>query len=87
MVDKFRTKRGDLTPYALACGYEQQQEINNIRVSLWGNGGPVYHVRAHDFNTHARVFWKSSLKLTECRQWYKQYVKHLKEVHDDDPNG
>ena len=72
MVDKFRTKRGDLTPYALACGYIQVKDINNVRVTLWRSGDSVYHVQAHNVETHTRIFWKSSPRLTEARQWYKQ---------------
>ena len=83
MVDVFRTKRGDLTRFALACGYVQKEEINNVRVALFHEGGPHYHVRAHNLDTHSLLFWKSSSKLTKCRQWYKRYAKHLKEIHDE----
>ena len=72
MVDKFEKSNGDLTVYALACGYVQIKEVNNIRVSLWRDSGPVYHVRVYNFDTHDRVIWKSSPNLTEARQWYKQ---------------
>ena len=82
MIDMFKTKRGDLTAYALACGYVEREEINNVRVALFHEGGPHYHVRAYNLDTGSLIFWKSSSKLTKCRQWFRQYVKHLKEVHD-----
>ena len=74
MNDKFRNKQNQLTPYALACGYIEQTEINGKRVTLWGDCG-FYHVRNHDFNSHSRVFWKTYKKLTTARKAYRQAIK------------
>ncbi len=74
MKDKFKTKQGYLTPYALLCGYIEQTEVEGKRVTLWGECG-VYHVRNHDFNSHSRIFWKTYEKLTNARKAYKQAIK------------
>ena len=68
--DKFRTKAGRLTPYALACGYIEQHEAADIRTTLWHEGGIVYHVRQHDFNKGERVFWECFERLTDARRCY-----------------
>ena len=78
MVNKFEKSNGDLTVYALACGYVQTKGVNNTQIALWREGGPAYHVRIHDFNTHERIFWRSTSNLTEARRWVRQYVKRLK---------
>lgn len=78
MKSKFHTKKGHLTPYALLCGYIEQSEINNKRVTLWGECG-LYHVRSHDFNKHKRIFWETYKKLTDARKLYKNAIKENRE--------
>lgn len=71
MNSKFRTKTGRLTPYALACGYvEQCESPSAVRLTLWHEGGPCYHVRAHDHANHKRLFWDSFESLSEARKRY-----------------
>jgi len=68
-----KTKTGLLTAYGLACGYIQEKELSpNVWVTLWHEGGPCYHVRAHDHNTGKRLFWFASGSLKECRKVYAQ---------------
>jgi hypothetical protein len=62
----FKTKSGQLTPYALACGYIEQVEENEVRTTLWKEG--CYHVRQHDFKEKGRIFWDSFTKLTDARR-------------------
>lgn len=76
-MEKYKTKSGDLTPYALACGYIQQTEGNGVQVTLWHEGGPCYHVRAHNFTTHQRIAWESSYRLSDCRKIYRRMVREL----------
>lgn len=65
-------KNGDLSVYGLACGYIQQRDIDhNVNVTLWQEGGPCYHVRAHDHNTGSRLFRHSTNSLAEARRVYK----------------
>ena len=70
----FYTESGWLTPYALACGYIEEHNRDNIWTSLW-HEGCVYHVRQHDHNEHKRIFWDSFDTLTEARRRYKQAIK------------
>lgn len=63
-----------LTPYQLACGYVEQQEIKTTRVTLWNEHG-VYHVRAHDFEQRGRLAWEVFTKLTEAREFYTKLCK------------
>ena len=73
MKTNFKNANGDLSRYALACGYVQKREVSpGIEVSLWREHG-VYHVRAHDFENGRRVFWRSG-KLTECRKIYRKGI-------------
>jgi hypothetical protein len=60
MAPKFKTKRGLCTLYALACGYLDQYENGEHRVTLW-HEGPTIHVRYHVFNgpNAGRQFWES----------------------------
>jgi hypothetical protein len=69
-ADKFRTKAGRLTPYALACGYVERKSVDNVETTLWHEGGPVFHVRKHDFNVHSRIFWESFPKLSDARKCF-----------------
>ena len=73
-MDKFKTKSGWLTPYALACGYIEEKEANNIRTQLWYEGNCL-HVRQYDFNNHERVFWDSFARLADARKRYQQAIK------------
>lgn len=75
MTDKFRTKAGRLTPYALACGYIERKENEALRLDLWHEGA-CFHVRAHD-NT-ARLFWECFDTLTQARKFYDFSRKALK---------
>lgn len=70
---KFRTKDGQLTVYALACGYVQTKcTREGYDVSLWHEGGPCYHVQAIDNSTpRKRLFWFSTWSLKEARRVYK----------------
>jgi hypothetical protein len=75
MIDKFRTKAGRLTPYALACGYIEKHEADNVTTTLWHEGGILYHVRQHDFGRGARVFWESFERLTDARKCYDKAIR------------
>ena len=68
-MDKFRTKSGRLTPYALACGYIERKETKTRRLELWHEGA-CFHVKAHDFAEHCRLFWESFQTLSEARRYF-----------------
>jgi hypothetical protein len=76
----FKNADGSLTAYALACGYLENKEENGVSVTLWHEGA-CYHVRGHDSNSGARLFWDSfeSNKLKDARKHYLTMVrKHIK---------
>ena len=75
MTDKFRTKAGRLTPYALACGYIERKETETLRLDLWHEGA-CFHVRAND--TTARLLWECFDTLTQARKFYDFSRKALK---------
>lgn len=74
---KFKTKKGEVTVYGLACGYQQLFENKGKEVRLWHEGGPLYHVRLHDFNKGKRIFWDSFEKLGEARKRYNATKREI----------
>lgn len=70
-MEKFYTRSGWLSDYALACGYIERLDLkyedgmSTMWLSLWLDG--CYHVRAHNFATGERMFWDSFDTLAEAR--------------------
>jgi len=58
---KFRTKKGNLTPYAFACGYIEEK--NGWRLFLDG----CWHVRGHGK-------WVSFDTLAEARKFFSALI-------------
>jgi hypothetical protein len=75
MKNKFKTKAGLLTPYAFHCGYIQEAESNGINVTLFHEGGPLYHVRGNEINLGKRLFWESFELLTDARAFFSKALK------------
>ncbi len=73
---KFRLKNGELSAYALLCGYLQKQEINNVETTLYHEG--CFHVRSHNFVEHKRIKWESFNSLVEARKEYRKQCKEAK---------
>lgn len=72
--DKFKTRKGELTRYALACGYIQQFEHKGQRVTL-DMEHSVLTVHAYDFNEHTRLSWENFETLAAARRVYRALVK------------
>jgi hypothetical protein len=70
-VKQIRNDKNQLTAYGFACGYIEELEYNNRRIQLWHEHG-TYHVRAHDYNTHTRLFWECFDKLADARRYYNK---------------
>ena len=69
----FKTSQGRLTAYALACGYIEKRPLKGFAdasVTLWHEGGPGFHIRAHDSETGTRLFWETAATLGEARKVY-----------------
>ena len=75
LYPKFRNKKNEVTMYALGCGYTQEAETDNIKTTMWHEGGPCIHVRTHDFNKHERIAWDVAETLTEARKLFAQHKK------------
>lgn len=75
-LERFRIKSGELSQYAFVCGYLQQIELDNTRLTLWHEGA-CYHVRAHEFEGRGRLFWNSFESLTEARKCYRKAKRSI----------
>ena len=62
--DEFKNAKGELTPYAFACGYVERLNEN---VWLWKDG--AYQVQTNS------GFWESFATLTEARQTARRLTK------------
>lgn len=69
----FRTAAGRLTNYALACGCVETFENEGRAVTLWHEGGQVFHVRAHDHNKGQRLEWETFERLTDARRHFDKW--------------
>jgi hypothetical protein len=76
MQNTMKTKTGLLTPYALNCGYVQQIDKDNLRLTLWKEHGAL-HVRAHDFE-NGRIFWDFFDTLGAARKRFSVAKRELK---------
>jgi hypothetical protein len=79
MKDKFTLANGQLSVYALACGYLQQYPKAAPapdQVTLWHEGA-CFHVRRYS-NEKGMIFWESFHSIGEARKLFaktKQAVK------------
>ena len=64
------TKAGYVSAYGLACGYIEQAMFSDVRLRLWYEHG-CYHVRAHDFAEHGRLFWDSFSTVKAARKRFR----------------
>ncbi len=74
-MSKFHLKNGDLTVYALACGYMQKHSANNIETTLY-HEGCLFHVRSYNFVEHKRIAWESFESIGEARKEYRRQCKN-----------
>ena len=75
----FITKSNWLTLYAIQCGYiEINIEHLQYNLTLWHEGGSVYHVRLHDHLNHIRVFWQCFENLPAARKFFSATCKKYK---------
>lgn len=66
MSNKFYTKKGLLTAYALACGYVVETAVNNHRLGIYYES--VYHVTSCN-DTDGRIVWECFEKLGDARKF------------------
>jgi len=70
------TKRGNLSAYGLACGYIEQSENGNNRVTLYRESC-AYHVTCFNMYTGDKK-WDCYDTLKEAQQAYKNLGGMLK---------
>lgn len=71
--EKFMTKRGELTRYALSCGYiEQHIFADGSYKKLWQDSAAL-HVRYINLQQHEESFWEifGLCELTAARKLYR----------------
>ena len=70
--DIYHLTNGDLSKYALHCGYIQRKTFEDgSEITLWQEGGNCYHVRRHH-PQNGRIFWYASWLLSDCRKVFKR---------------
>ena len=74
-LSKFRTKKGELSRYAFACGYVQEKETEGVITRFYHDGGACYHVRTHDHNAHTHLAWDVAENITAALKIYRDHIK------------
>lgn len=81
-MSKFRNKSGELSQYALSCGYLQVSVPDGKEprtyitqgVALFREGGSCYHVRAY---VDGAKEWESFDFLSDARKFYTKLTRQL----------
>ena len=66
-MNKFTLKDGQKSQYALACGYIQSYEKDDIKVSLYQDG--CYHIKTYE--NDSRISWECYDTIAQARKAYK----------------
>ena len=74
-MDKFKTKAGRLTPYALACGYIETIETGDVTLSLFLDG--CTHVQARS-DEKGRFLWECFDTITQGRRFFDAQARQLR---------
>ena len=78
-----KNRAGRLTRYGLSCGYLETKEVGDVVITMWQEGGPLVHVRAHDFSIGKRLSWESFEKLNDARKYFDKLVKGHKIYYEN----
>ena len=74
-MNKFKTKAGRFTPYALACGYIETKEAGGVTLALFIDG--CAHVQARS-DEKGRFIWECFDTLTQARRFFDAQARQLK---------
>ena len=74
-MDKFKTKSGRLTPYALACGYIETKQVGAATLSLFFDGCTHVQARSED---KGRFLWECFDTITQGRRFFDAQAQQLK---------
>ena len=76
MTDKFTNANGELTMYALNCGYIQTESTGRYTIALSGNGAS-WDVKVSDERLpFGLAAWEQFDRLTAARQAFRRAVRH-----------
>jgi hypothetical protein len=75
---KFYEANGELTRYAMACGYIMRTERGADSVEFWMEHN-TYHVRHHSTET-GRVFWSVFDTIGKARRCYRKTAKKIEKL-------
>jgi hypothetical protein len=77
----FKTKRGLVSAYGLACGHYQIVTINNIDLMLYQDGGCCsYNVKLRNESTGERLDGLSFDTLAGARAQFATFKRNLKKA-------
>jgi hypothetical protein len=75
---RFYLKTGELTVYALSCGYVDLAERSGIgRVRLFMEHS-TFHVQAYDDRARLRTCWDVHETIGPARARFRELAKHLR---------
>ena len=76
MTDKFTNANGELTMYALNCGYVQTESTGRYTIALSGNSAS-WDVKVSDERLpFGLAAWEQFDRLTTARQAFRRAVKY-----------
>lgn len=71
-----KTKGGLVSAYGFGCGYSERAKFGETEITLWCEHG-TYHVRAHNFGIHGRLFWDSFRLLAAARKRFNSGARAI----------
>lgn len=76
---KFTNKRGELTAYALACGYIERHEsgVDSVELGKFGGGQRLESYYVKLYGTSGLMGWGYYQTLAQARRAYRSAVRHL----------
>ncbi len=74
--NKFKTVKGRVTVYGLACGHIELFKLEGNRLKLWHEGA-CYHV-LHAADDSGRIFWDSFDKVSDARKRFDRAKREIK---------
>lgn len=76
-MSEFYLQTGELSSYALACGYMESVWVDSIHITLWREHN-AYHVEACDHEGEGILFWGVFDSLSPARKRFRQAIKEIK---------
>lgn len=78
---KFKKPNGDLTLYAFACGYIQEDKETGVKLSCENLAINFYNIK---YTIDGKFHWDQVIGLGKARAKFKYIVKKLKRLKEND---